>query len=70
MEIWAYKPIFQTSMAYLESKAARVIDKFYGEKFSLWKFKMETALAFVDLWNIVDGSEKAPPSNADPNVLK
>ena len=57
-------------MAYLESEAVRVIDKFQGEKFSLWKFKMEMALASVDLWDIVDGSEKAPPSNADPKVLK
>ena len=57
-------------MAYLESEAARVIDKFHGEKFSLWKFKMEMALASVDLWDIVDGSEKAPPSDADPKVLK
>jgi hypothetical protein len=23
----------------------------------------------VDLWDIVDGSEKVPPSNADPKVL-
>jgi hypothetical protein len=57
-------------MAYLESEAARIIDKFHGEKFSLWKFKMEMALASVDLWDIVDGSEKAPPSDADPKVLK
>ena len=56
-------------MAYLESEVARVIDKFHEKKFSLWKFKMEMALASVDLWDIVDGSEKAPPSNADPKVL-
>ena len=56
-------------MAYLESEVARVMDKFYREKFSLWKFKMEMVLAFVDLWDIVDGSKEAPPSNADPKVL-
>ena len=44
-------------MAYLESEAAKVIDKFHGEKFSLWKFKMGMALASVDLWDIVDGSQ-------------
>jgi hypothetical protein len=57
-------------MAYLESKTARVIDKFHGENFSLWEFKMEMALASVDLWDIVDGSKKAPPSNLDPKVLR
>jgi hypothetical protein len=35
-------------MAYLESEAARIIDKFHGEKFSLWKFKMEMALLEVE----------------------
>ena len=27
-------------------------------------------LAFMDLWDIIDGSERAPPSNMDPKVLK
>ena len=43
--------------------------KFHGEKFSHWKFKMKMVLASMDLWDILDRSDKAP-SNADPNVLK
>ena len=31
---------------------------------------MEMVLASVDIWGIVDKSEKAPPSNVDPKVLK
>ena len=27
-------------------------------------------LASIDLWDIVDGSEKAPPFNMDPKFLK
>ncbi len=27
-------------------------------------------LASMDLWEIVDGSEEAPPSNADPKIIK
>ena len=60
----------EQKMAYLDSKAARVMDKFHEEKCSLWKFKMEMVLAPMDLWNIVDKSKKAPPSDADPKVLK
>lgn len=25
---------------------------------------------FMDIWDIVDGSKEAPPSNVDPQVLK
>ena len=46
------------------------MDKFHVEKFNPWKFKMEMVLAFIDLWDIVDGSEKALSSDADPKVLK
>lgn len=42
------KSFFKCKMAYLESEAVRIIDKFNGEKFSLWKFKMEMVLAFMD----------------------
>ena len=52
-------------MALFESKAAKIIDKL-NEK----KFKIKMLLAFMDLWDIVDGFEKPPPSNADPKVLK
>jgi hypothetical protein len=57
-------------MASFEGESAKVIDKFNGENFNLWKFKMEMVLASMDLWEIVDGSEEAPPSNADPKVIK
>jgi hypothetical protein len=32
---------FECKMASFEGENARVIDKFNGENFSLWKFKME-----------------------------
>jgi hypothetical protein len=57
-------------MASFEGESARVIDKFNGENFNLWKFKMEMVLASMDLWEIVDGSEEAPPSDSDPKVIK
>lgn len=46
------------------------MDKFHGERFNLWMFKMKMVLAFVDLWDILNRSEKAPPSNVDSKVLK
>ncbi len=61
---------FECKMASFEGESARVIDKFNGENFSLWKFKMEMVLASMDLWEIVEGSEEAPPSDADPKVIK
>ncbi len=57
-------------MASLEGESARVIDKFHGGNFNLWKFKIEMLLASMDLWDIVDESEEAPSSNADPKVKK
>jgi hypothetical protein len=55
-------------MALFEGESAKVIDKFNGENFNLWKFKMEMVFASMDLWEIVDGSEEAPPSDTDPKV--
>ena len=52
-------------MASSDNEGLRVVDKFNGENFSLWKFKMEMVLASCDLWDIVDESEGAPPSDAD-----
>jgi hypothetical protein len=57
-------------MASFEEENAKIIYKFNGENFSLWKFKMEMVLASMDLWEIVDRSEEASPSNADPKVIK
>ncbi len=61
---------FECKMASFEGESARVIDKFNGENFNLWKFKMEMVLASMDLWEIVDRSEEAAPSNADPKIIK
>jgi hypothetical protein len=57
-------------MTSFESKATRIIDKFNGRKFNLWKFKIKILLASMDLWDIVDGCEEPPPSNADSKMLK
>ena len=57
-------------MATYEGESARVIDKFKGENFNLWKFKMEMVLASMDLWEIVDDTEEPPSSNDDPKVKK
>ena len=57
-------------MAIFECKSARNIDKFNGENFGLWKFRMEMVLSSMDLWEIVDKSEEAPPKDVDPKVMK
>ena len=46
-----------------DTEGLRVVDKFNRENFSLRKFKMEMVLASCDLWDIVDGSKAAPPSD-------
>ena len=38
-----------------------MLDKFNGDNFGLWKFKMEMVLAAKDLWVIVDKSESPHP---------
>ncbi len=37
------------NMASFDGESARVIDKFKGENFNLWKFKMEIVLTSMDL---------------------
>ena len=56
---------FECTMASSDSEGLRVIDKFDGENFNLWKFKMEMVLASRDLWDIVDGTEEPPPTTSD-----
>ena len=46
------------------------VDKFGGENFNLYKFKLEMAMSTKDLWEIVDGSESPPPSTASDEVKK
>ena len=36
------------------------IEKFNGENFHLWKFKMQMVLEDKDLWGIVSGDEVEP----------
>jgi hypothetical protein len=57
-------------MASFEDESAKTIDKFHEKMFNLWKFKIEMLSASMDFWDIIDGSEEAPPSNADPKVKK
>jgi len=48
-------------MATSEGDGVRVIDKFNGDNFGLWKFKMEMILV-EDLQKIVEGIEELPRS--------
>ena len=57
-------------MATFESESARNIDKFNGENFGLWKFRMEMVLSSIDLWEILDESEKPPTADADAKEIK
>ena len=61
---------FERKMASFESDNAKSIDKFTGENFNLWKFKLEVKFVSVDLYGIVDKSEAIPPSNVDPKIQK
>ena len=47
-----------------------MLDKFDGDNFGLWKFKMEMVLAAKDLWDIVDKSESPPPNDAQESTKK
>lgn len=40
------------------------------KKISIWKLMIEMVLVSMDLWNIVNGSKNAPPSNMNVKVLK
>ena len=57
-------------MASSGGEGVRIIDKFNGENFGMWKFKMEMILAEKDLWEVVDGSEEPPSEDADPKTKK
>lgn len=43
-----------------EESASLRIDKFKGENFHFWKFKMRMVLEEKDLWEIVTGEEQEP----------
>ena len=57
-------------MASSESDGLILVDKFGGENFNLYKFKLEMAMSTKDLWEIVEGSELAPPSTASDDILE
>jgi hypothetical protein len=57
-------------MASYEGEGPKVVDKFDGVNFHLWKFKMEMVMAEKELWDIVDGSEEPPQSTTDPGVMQ
>ena len=57
-------------MASSENDGLISVDKFGGENFNLYKFKLEMAMSTKDLWEIVDGSELPPPSTASDEVKK
>ena len=57
-------------MASYEGEGPKVVDKFDGMNFHLWKFKMEMVMAEKELWDIVDGSEEPPHSTSDPRVMQ
>lgn len=42
----------------------QVVEKFEGENFHLWKFKMKMVLEERDLWDIVSGDEQRPEDSA------
>lgn len=57
-------------MASLEGENAKVIDKFNGEYFNLWKSKLKMGLISMDLWDIVAISKATLPSNDNLKVKK
>ena len=62
---WRELGLQTLAMAIYEGETTRVVDKFNGDNFSLFKFKMEMILDEKDLWNIVEGNEEAPSSDND-----
>ena len=57
-------------IASFKNEAAIIIDKFNERNFNVWKSKIKILLVSINLWNIVNRSKEAPPSNADPKVKK
>lgn len=57
-------------MASLEGDSAKINDKFKGENFNIWKFKLEIGLASVDLWGLVDKFVAPSPSNTNQKAKK
>jgi hypothetical protein len=58
------------NMAGIENESTKVIDKFKGDNFNLWKFKVEMVLESMDLKKIVEETEDPPSFDDDPKVIK
>ena len=59
-----------SAMALLEGETpCIVVDKFNGENFSLFKFKMEMILDEKDLWDLVEGTKIAPLTGSDEKLI-
>lgn len=59
-----------STMAMFEGESSKLVEKFDGVNFHLWKFKMEMLLASKDLWEIVEGSEEVPCEDDDVKAFK
>src|ERR1700737_2951057 len=57
-------------MASNEGDGHITLDKFGGDNFNLYKFKLEMVMSTKDLWEIVEGTELPPPSTASDEVKK
>ena len=57
-------------MASSEGDGHITLDKFGGDNFNLYKFKLEMVMSTKDLWEIVEGTELPPPSTASDEVKK
>ena len=57
-------------MASSEGDGHITLDKFGGDNFNLYKFKLEMVLSTKNLWEIVEGTELPPPSTASDKVKK
>ena len=57
-------------MASSEGDGHITLDKFGGDNFNLYKFKLEMVMSTKDLWEIVEGSELPLPSTANNEVKK
>jgi hypothetical protein len=57
-------------MASFEGEGLKIVEKFRGDNFHVWKAKIELLLSTLDLWKIVDESEEAPGEEASSKVRK
>ena len=57
-------------MASSEDDGHITLEKFGGNKFNLYKFKLEMVISTKDLWKIMKGMELPPPSTASYEVKK